>query len=112
VAKSQGEIRTAINDKIVQALEKGILPWIKPWRNDPNCMGQHHNGVTDRPYRGVNPIMLELISMENGWVSNKWGTMRQWAQLKGSIKGQKGTWVVFNKPIMTTDDKTGKEKWA
>ena len=109
MAKSQGEIRTAINDKIVQALEKGVLPWIKPWRNDPNCMGQHHNGVTNRKYRGVNPIMLELTSMENGWVSNKWGTMRQWAQLKGSIKGQKGTWVVFNKPIMTKDD-DGKEK--
>ena len=33
---SQSEIQAEITTRILDGLQKGVVPWRKPWRNDPN----------------------------------------------------------------------------
>jgi antirestriction protein ArdC len=96
-------IREAINQKIIKALETGVPPWIRPWKPDPEAAkfgGRHHNFVSKRPYRGVNPLILELLSMEKDWTSRAWGTFDQWKKRDCHVrKGEKAACVVFWKLV-------------
>ena len=47
---SQAEIQESITNRIIEGLQNGIVPWRKPWKNDPNC-GPATNVVSKRTYR-------------------------------------------------------------
>lgn len=84
-------IRSQITSQIVAALEAGVPPWRKPWKNDP-CCGSPLNAITKRPYRGVNVLLLNL----SGHGSRYFATFKQWNQLGGRVKrGAKATKVLF-----------------
>jgi len=110
---SQSEIRQQIADQIVDALSCGdVPPWRKPWTNDPNA-GLPANVSSGNRYRGVNPILLEISRMKQGFESKWWATYRQIQQLGESVcKGQKGTSIIFYKKYKVTkpDPKTCEEK--
>jgi len=52
-----------INQQVINQLEKGVLPWRKPWKV-AIVEGQEytipHNYATKRPYTGVNAFLLAL----------------------------------------------------
>jgi antirestriction protein ArdC len=73
------QIREEITAKIVAALEKDLLPWRRMWNG--GTTGQHHNAVTGKPYRGVNPLVLQLHAAEHGFQATAWGTFNQWKSL-------------------------------
>ena len=106
---SQSEIQAEITNRILHALKQGVVPWRKPWRNDPNS-GAPANVVSRRLYSGVNPILLDLVSMVRGYTSKWWGTFGQWQSLGAQVKkrpddikpGQWGTSVVLWKQIKKT----------
>jgi len=78
---SQAEIRQAITNQIVEALQKGGLPpWRQSWCNDPNC-GQPANITSQKTYRGINPLLLQIASMRHGFKTRWWATYRQWDTL-------------------------------
>ena len=64
------DIYQSITEKIVQQLEQGVRPWLKPWSTE--AMAGHvvlplrHNGV---PYRGVNVLALWMQSMAMGYAA-------------------------------------------
>jgi hypothetical protein len=59
---SQSDIRQAITDQIIAALESGkVPPWRRPWRIGKNA-GAPANVVTKRAYRGLNPILLDMAN--------------------------------------------------
>ena len=61
---SQNDIRQAITNQIIAALESGsVPPWRRPWRLGKNA-GAPANVVSKRSYRGLNPILLDLASRE------------------------------------------------
>lgn len=95
----------AITDRIVTALESAGS-WEKPWRS-LGIVGVPVNGVTGRPYRGINVWLLALASFGDC----RWYTFKQ-AQAKGGSvkKGEKGTQIVFFKFIekMGDDGKVSK----
>ena len=99
---SQSEIQENITARIIEGLQNGIVPWKKPWRNDPNC-GSPANVVSRRNYSGINPILLDLAAQANGFTSRFWATYPQWQQLGGQVKkrpdnvkpGHWGTNIVF-----------------
>jgi antirestriction protein ArdC len=76
---NQSEIREQVTAKIIAALEKNLLPWRRPWV--ANNSGQHHNALTNKPYRGVNPLLLQLHAAEHGFQSTAWATFNQWHKL-------------------------------
>jgi antirestriction protein ArdC len=117
---SQTEIRQAITERIIEALESGSLPpWRRPWLGSENS-GLPTNVVSKRRYSGVNPILLQMAAMRHGFTSKFWATFKQWQDLDGRIKkrpddvkpGQWGTNIVFFKPITKTeiDKDTGEEE--
>jgi antirestriction protein ArdC len=112
------EIRKAITDQIVAVLKSGSLPpWRKPWRSDPNS-GFPINVISGQKYRGINPLLLELASIRQGFTSKFWGTFRQWDQLccrvmarpKDVAPGQWGTNIIFWKPITKTEKRDDGEE--
>lgn len=74
---SQNEIRQQITNKIIEALEQGVMPWRRPWSISRNT-GRPANVVSKRAYSGINPLLLELDAMKKGFHSKWYGTYRQW----------------------------------
>ena len=109
---SPKEIRKNISQQIVDALELGdTLPWRQPWYNDPNA-GLPTNAVSTNRYSGVNPILLEISRMRQGFQSKWWATYRQFQQLGANVnRGEKGTQITFFKSIVIKNpNMTGEER--
>lgn len=83
-----------ITGKIITALEEGLVPWARPW--NAARYGVFRNAVTDRPYRGLNILLLNLVAMMLGYTDPRWLTFRNAEKLGGRIrKGEKGVRIVF-----------------
>ncbi|MBD9524427.1 DUF1738 domain-containing protein [Ensifer sp. ENS02] len=83
-----------ITDAIIEQLEVGTKPWIRPWRG--NSRGSLvPRRATGEAYRGINVLMLWLASELAGYEENTWMTYRQAQDLGGQVrKGEKGALVV------------------
>lgn len=91
------DLYTQVTNTIIGQLEKGAIPWIKPWKADSTA---DHNLVSKKPYRGINRLLLGLSVMGHGFHSNTWATYKQFAEAGAQVqKGEKGTHIVFFKPI-------------
>jgi len=94
-----------ITERIVEQLEKGIVPWKKEW-NGAGGNGLPRNFQTGKPYRGVN--ILSLLCSE--YSSNKWMTYKQAQELGGHVrKGERGTPVVYWNTPKVIDKDSGDE---
>lgn len=96
-----------VTDKIIEALERGVAPWVRPWTN---VAGMDRNGESQRPYNGINVLLTMWTSLMMGYESTEWFTFNQVRKLGGHVKkGSHGTMLVFWKPmeIRETDEKTG-----
>ena len=106
---SQKQIREEITKRIVEALEKGVKPWRRPWSISKNT-GRPANIIGGRLYQGINPLLLELHSLRFNLRSKWWGTFRQWSDLGCFVKkrpenveaGQWGASVILWKPFTKT----------
>ena len=107
---TQSDIRAAITNQIIAALESGsVPPWRRPWRLGKNA-GAHANVVSKRSLPGLNPILLDLASQSHGFSTRWWGTFNQWRQLGGRVMprpahvppGRWGTQIVFWSPVTKT----------
>lgn len=95
-----------INNKILEMLDNGIVPWHKTWKN----MCSPVNMVTKKPYRGINWFLLSCATAANGYKSNKWATYEQINKKKGFVKkGEKSTMIVFWTFINKEDTKKNGE---
>lgn len=83
-----------ITDTIIEQLEEGTKPWIRPWRG--NARGSIiPRRATGEAYRGINVLMLWLSSQMCGYEENTWMTYRQARDHGGQVRqGEKGTLVV------------------
>ena len=114
---SQNEIRKQLTDQIITALEQDILPWRKTWISTTNS-GRAANVASQKPYRGMNPLLLEIHAQQHGFRSKWWGTYLQWQQLgcqvqkrpNGVPQGRWGSQILFFKPITKTVVKNGLEE--
>ena len=102
---TKNDVYQAVTDKILGALDRGIIPWRKPWTS------RHSMPVslsTGKAYRGVN---VWLLAME-GRSDPRWGTYRAIKAAGGQVrKGEKGTKIILWKPVRKTfeDAETGEE---
>lgn len=55
-----------VADRVVAELEKGVAPWVRPWRTLSETGGLPHNGYTKRSYRGVNVWVLAMSAASRG----------------------------------------------
>jgi len=75
-----------ITERIVGLLEKGEVPWRRPWGRTPPRNGEYGNA-----YRGINAFMLNAA----GHANPNWLTFRQAIRMGGNVrKGERGLPVV------------------
>lgn len=89
-----------VTNNIISQLEKGIIPWEKPWTG---AAAGAYNRITKKSYSLINQCMLKK--------TGEYATFKQWTNLGGKIKkGSKAEFVVFWKilPVKETDPDTGK----
>lgn len=86
-----------VTEKIIKKLEEGTIPWHKPWQS-----GEAVNWKTQKPYRGINTMLLD---------PGEYASFKQIQEAGGRIKkGQEGHIIVFWKWLNVEDKDTGEEK--
>jgi antirestriction protein ArdC len=100
---TKNDVYAEVTDRIVAALEQGVVPWRKPWRS----LGGPRN-LNGRPYRGINVFLLELA----GFGDPRWGTFNAVKAAGGSVrKGEKGTRIILWKPVRRRgEDENGEQQ--
>lgn len=84
-----------ITATIIEKLEQGTKPWVKPWRGLPVSRPLRACGT---PYQGMNTFWLWMIADASGYSSPYWMTYRQCHKLGGQVrKGEKSTIAIFYK---------------
>ena len=93
-----------VTGKLIAALERGTVPWRRPWRG---ADGAPRNMASGREYRGINALLLGLA----GYSSPTWGTMNQINAAGGRVRrGERSTLVVFFKKLeLSRQDADGDE---
>ena len=95
----QRNIAEEITNRILEDLEKGVMPWEKPWKQGRG-LPFPQNASTKKNYRGVNIFELWHEQSKRGFSSPAWITFNQAKALGGTVrKGEKGTGVVFYKRL-------------
>jgi len=85
--KSRGSVYEIITARIIEQLERGVVPWRKPWRAELPM-----NLISGKPYRGVNVFLLA----SQGYASRYWLTFNQANKIGGHVKkGEHSTLVTF-----------------
>ena len=106
--KEHVDVYQMVTDRVLEQLNKGIIPWQKPWKNIKSASGDDLaiSYVTRKPYSFLNQMLLA----RNG----EWLTFNQVKQMNGNIKkGVKAGIVVFFKRILkkkTVTDEQGVEE--
>jgi antirestriction protein ArdC len=94
VSRKKPDVYQIITDKILEALDKGTVPWRKPWRG--GSAGQPKSLATRKPYSGVNVWLLTMSAQAAGYTSPYWVTYKKAQELGGQVrKGEKSTIAVF-----------------
>jgi len=97
-----------VTETIIEQLEKGVVPWRRPWRRD---VGKPRNFATGQEYHGINVILLNC----RRFASPYWMTWNQIKARGGSVlKGEKASLVVkygtFKKKVAREDGTDEKKK--
>jgi antirestriction protein ArdC len=92
------KVNEIITEKFIEALNKGVIPWQKPWKVFDLC-----NGVSKKGYRGINQFLLRMVASDDFFF-----TFNQIKELGGRIKkGAKSHMVVYYKLLKKKDDESG-----
>ena len=79
------DVYSIVTDRIIEQLDKGYIPWKKPWAN---CLDGTFNRISRKPYSLLNQLLL----IHDG----EYATFRQWTEIGGRVKkGEKSEIVVF-----------------
>lgn len=82
---AKANVYDMITDRIIAELEKGQIPWQKPWTG---VRSGAYNRITKRPYSLLNQMLLQH--------RGEYATFKQWQDLGGHVrKGEKSEIVVF-----------------
>jgi len=86
-------IYEAVTNRIIAQLEKGAIPWIKPWNVDSSA---DKNFISQKPYSGINTLITGMA----GFNSPAWASYKQWQEKGVQVnKGEKSTEIVFFKKV-------------
>lgn len=91
------DIYQKVTDRIIAELEKGHVPWIRPWRDGEPPFPI--NALSGRPYHGINVPLLWDSADTGSFASDRWLTFHQISALGGQVcKGEKSSLAVLYLP--------------
>lgn len=86
-----------VTERIIEQLEKGVIPWRKTWRGSEPI-----NYVSRKRYNGINLMLLPF--------GGEWLTFKQAKDSGGTVKrGEKSSMIVFYKTMERENDEGEKE---
>ncbi|MBI5805830.1 DUF1738 domain-containing protein [candidate division TA06 bacterium] len=81
------DVAAIVTDQILEAMEKGVIPWQKPWKTHLPM-----NMVSRRRYHGINLLILSLSEYSSPFYL----TFNQVTELGGTVKpGSKAMRIVY-----------------
>ena len=84
------EYAESVAARIIEQLEQGTAPWLKPWK--PGELRMPYNPKTGSQYRGMNSLWLHM----QGYADPRWMTYKQAASEEAQVKkGEKGTQIIY-----------------
>lgn len=84
-----------ITQAIIERLEAGTRPWVKPWTDSTPSRPLRACGT---PYRGINVFWLWMAAEAHGYSSPYWMTYARAQSEGGQVrKGERGTLAIFYK---------------
>jgi len=106
-AETRKDVYGIINSKIIEQLDKGTVPWQKPWKNG----GVPQNLITKKQYHGINLLLLSMVGFEH----NLFISFNQLQTIGGKVRrGEKGHMVVYWNVVRKEDteprDENAEEK--
>lgn len=105
---SRADLYEQVTERIITALENGVVAWQKPWR----AAGVPVSLTTGKAYRGINNLILSLVGELEGYDANVWGTYKAFQAQGGQVqKGQKATPVILWKPMRKVNAAGEEETW-
>ncbi len=104
---SSNNLYEMITEKVIASLEKGVIPWVKPWKGASLPM----NFKTGYKYKGINLLLLAL----SGFSVPYFLTFNQVRELGGKVKkGAEATIIIFwswREKVKTVDGKDETETY-
>lgn len=98
MSENKDVVYQVITDKIIALLDKGVVPWHRPWKSRGGSIARNAWG---RPYRGINVFILATESMMHEYKSSFWLTFNQISERGGKVnENEHGTVVVFWKRLL------------
>ncbi|MBC6612427.1 DUF1738 domain-containing protein [Hymenobacter sp. BT507] len=98
------DVYQLVTDRLLAALEAGVIPWRKPWNHQ---YGLPRNYVSNRAYSGINAFLLHIANDGLPFFV----TFRQARALGGYIrKGAKGLPVIYYHTLVKEDPETGEQQ--
>lgn len=93
----RSDVYTRVTDRIIEDLNKGVRPWLKPWSAPVDdrmpLLPLRGNGT---PYRGINVLLLWGAAQDAGFIHNTWMTYKQATEHGAHVKkGERGSLVVY-----------------
>jgi antirestriction protein ArdC len=102
----RSDLYRKVTDKILDQLQSGCAPWVKPWSATPSA-NVPCNAVTNRPYSGCNIILLWIEAQSNAWTSLRFLTFKQALSVGGNVRrGEHGFKVYYYERIAVKDRAT------
>lgn len=90
---TRSSVYQIITEQILEALDKGVVPWRRPWGGKQLAP---RSAQSQKLYRGVNVWLLFISSELAGYESPFWVTYKQAQSLGGQVrKGEKSTVITF-----------------
>ena len=91
------DLHEKVTATIIEQLEKGTVPWQKPWTGENSLpFAIPKNCTTGKKYRGINIPLLWIANEANGYATHEWASFKQWqAQKECVAKGEKGTMIIY-----------------
>ena len=91
------ELIEHVTNDLIAAIENGADTWHMPWHTI--ATNAQPRSIEDRPYRGLNAVVLALTAAANGWPSGTWATYRGWQRHGAQVRrGERATHVLLWKP--------------
>lgn len=85
-----------VAEKIIEALENGTAPWVRPWKGAELNKIRPYNPTTNNPYKGINFVNLSIEQMNKGYNDPRWLTYKQAQALGANVRqGEKGTPIQY-----------------
>lgn len=85
------EKKKELVNEFLNCMDEETMPWKKGWK-----MVFHRNITTGKMYKGINQLILMLVSSKFAYTSEYWGTFTQYQKKNIKLnKGSKGSKIIY-----------------